>query len=79
MVREICRHPVLLGDDTSASAVSSDALSKYVFLMQEMCWHLVFAGHDTSASSLSMMLHYLKKEPWVLEKLRAEQRQVNCL
>jgi len=37
----------------------------------------VFAGHDSSASALSMLLHYLKKEPWVMDKLRQEQTQVS--
>lgn len=44
--------------------------------LQETCFHFVFSGHDSSASALSMLLHYLKKEPWVLEKLRQEQTQV---
>ena len=50
--------------------------TKVVIVMQDTCFHLVFAGHDSSASALSMLLHYLKKEPWVMDKLRQEQSEV---
>ena len=50
--------------------------TKVAIVMQDTCFHLVFAGHDSSASALSMLLHYLKKEPWVMDKLRQEQSEV---
>jgi len=45
-------------------------------LLQENCLTLLFAAHDTTASALTMLLRYLKEQPDVLQKLRAEQRQV---
>ncbi len=52
-------------------------INKVVTVLQDTCFHLVFAGHDSSASALSMLLHYLKKEAWAVDKLRQEQTQVS--
>ena len=37
---------------------------------------LLFACHDPTASALAMLLRFLKEQPEVLQRLRAEQRQV---
>ena len=40
---------------------------------------MLFAGHDTTAAALTLMMRYLKQEPWILQKLRDEQKQVSLL
>ena len=47
-------------------------------VLQDVTFNLLFAGHDTTAATLTLMLRYLKEEPTVLQKLRDEQKQVDC-
>ncbi|DBA96280.1 TPA: hypothetical protein ACH3X3_002462 [Trebouxia sp. C0006] len=61
-----------------ASRANPQDLPPDMDFVQENCLTLLFAAHDTTASALTMLLRYLKEQPNVLQKLRAEQRQVIC-
>lgn len=40
-------------------------------------WHEAVAGYETTSQALTLVLQKLKQHPAVLEKLRAEQREVS--
>lgn len=48
-------------------------------LVQDVAFNILFAGWETTASSLCFLLRELESNPKILQTLRTEQEQVQCL